>query len=52
MYYFVWILNYRHKVFVETYFEPMKASILKVGYDYDFDIQELYPWSMKMLDFV
>ena len=41
MYHFVWIPKYRHTVFVETYREAMKAIIHKIGYDYDFDIQEL-----------
>jgi putative transposase len=41
MYHFVWIPKYRHKVFVEPYPEAMKAIIHKIGYDYDFDIQEL-----------
>jgi putative transposase len=41
MYHFVWIPKYRHKVFVEPYREAMKAIIRKIGYDYDFDIQEL-----------
>ena len=41
MYHFIWIPKYRHKVFVEPYRKAMKAIILKVGYDYDFDIQEL-----------
>jgi putative transposase len=41
MYHFVWIPKYRHKVFVEPYREAMKAIIYKIGYDYDFDIQEL-----------
>jgi putative transposase len=41
MYHFVWIPKYRHKVFVEHYREAMKAIIHKIGYDYDFDIQEL-----------
>jgi putative transposase len=41
MYHFVWIPKYRHKVFVEPYREAMKAIIRKIGYDYDFDIQEV-----------
>jgi len=41
MYHFVWILQYPNKVFVEPYREAMKAIIHKIGYDYDFDIQEL-----------
>jgi putative transposase len=41
MYRFVWIPKYRHKVFVEPYREAMKAIFCKIGYDYDFDIQEL-----------
>ncbi|MFT6284406.1 MAG: putative transposase [Arenicella sp.] len=41
MYHFVWIPKYCHKVFVELYRETMKAIIHKIGYDYDFDIQEL-----------
>jgi putative transposase len=41
MYHFVWIPKYRHKVFVEPYRVAMKAIIRKIGYDYDFDIQEL-----------
>ncbi len=41
MYHFVWIPKYRHTVFVETYREAMKAITHKIGYDYDFDIQEL-----------
>ncbi|WP_158968145.1 transposase [Paraglaciecola sp. L3A3] len=28
-------------MFVEPYREAMKAIIRKIGYDYDFDIQEL-----------
>jgi putative transposase len=40
-YHFVWIPKYRHKLFVEPYREAMKAIIRKIGYDYDFDIQEL-----------
>ena len=41
MYHYVWTPKYRHKVFVEPYRGSMKAIILKIGYDYDFDIQEL-----------
>ena len=41
MYHSVWIPKYRHKVFVEPYREAMKAIIRKIGYDYNFDIQEL-----------
>ena len=37
----MWIPKYRHKVFVEPYREAMKAIIRKIGYDYNFDIQEL-----------
>ncbi|MEO9947390.1 MAG: IS200/IS605 family transposase [Paraglaciecola sp.] len=33
--------KYRHKIFVEPYRGSMKAIIHKIGYDYDFDIQEL-----------
>ena len=41
MYHFVWIPKYRHRVFVEPYREAMKAIIRKIGFDYNFDIQEL-----------
>ncbi|KXI28835.1 transposase [Paraglaciecola hydrolytica] len=41
MYHFVWIPKYRRKVFVEPYRGAMKAIIKKIGYDYNFDIQEL-----------
>ena len=41
MYQLVWIPKYRHKVLVEPYREAMKAIILNIGYDYDFDIQPL-----------
>jgi putative transposase len=41
IYHFVWIPKYRHKIFVEPYREAMKTIIHKIGYDYDFDIQEL-----------
>jgi putative transposase len=41
MYHFVWIPKYRHKVFVEPYREAIKSITRKIGYDYDFDIQEL-----------
>jgi REP element-mobilizing transposase RayT len=41
MYHFVWIPKYRHKIFVEPYRKAMKTIIHKIGYDYDFDIQEL-----------
>jgi putative transposase len=41
MYHFFWIPKYRHKIFVEPYREAMKAVIHKIGYDYDFDTQEL-----------
>jgi REP element-mobilizing transposase RayT len=41
MYHFVWIPKYRHKVFEKPYREAMKSIIRKIGYDYDFDIQEL-----------
>lgn len=37
----MWIPKYRHEVFVEPYSETMKTIIRKIGYDYDFDIQEL-----------
>jgi putative transposase len=41
MYQFVWIPKYRHKLFVEPYREAIKSIIRKIGYDYDFNIQEL-----------
>ncbi len=41
MFHFVWIPNYRHKMFVEPQRETMKAIVQKVGYDYDIDIVEL-----------
>jgi putative transposase len=41
MYHFVWILKYRHQVFVEPCREAMKSIIRKIRYDYNFDIQEL-----------
>ena len=37
----MWIPKYRRKVFVEPYRGAMKAIIKKIGYDYNFDIQEL-----------
>ena len=44
MYHFVWIAKYRHNVFVEPYNDAMKAIIHKIGYEYNFDIQELDGW--------
>ncbi len=41
MYHFAWIPKYRYKIFIEPYSGAMKAIICKIGYDYDFDIQEL-----------
>ena len=41
MYHFVWIPQYRHKVFVEPYRADLKAIIQKIGYDYDIEIVEL-----------
>jgi putative transposase len=41
MYHFVWIPEYRHKVFTDPYCESLKAIIEKIGYDYDIDIVEL-----------
>ena len=41
MYHFVWIPKYRHKVFIESQREAMKAIIQKVGYDYGIEIVEL-----------
>ena len=41
IYHFIWIPKYRHKIFVELYREDMKAIIHKIGYAYDFDIEEL-----------
>ena len=41
MYHFVWVTKYPHKVFVEPYCEAMKIIILKIRYDFDFDIQVL-----------
>jgi putative transposase len=41
MSHFVLILKYRHRGFVSPYREAIQAIIRKIGYDYDFDIQEL-----------
>lgn len=41
MYHFVWIPEYRHKIFTEPYRATMKAIIQKIGYNYNIDIVEL-----------
>ncbi len=41
MYHFVWVPNYRHKVFCEAYRSVLKGIIEKAGYDYNMDIVEL-----------
>ena len=41
MYHFVWIPKYRHKVFDVPYRDVMKDIILKIGYDYNIEIEEL-----------
>jgi len=41
MYHFVWIPNYRHKVFHEPYRTSLKEIIYKIGYGYNIEIAEL-----------
>ena len=51
MYHFVWIPQYRHKVFSEPYRSSLKAIILKAAYDYDIEIVELED-AGKQLEFL
>jgi putative transposase len=41
MYHFIWIPEYRLKVFCEPYRETLKGTIEKIGFDYDIEIVEL-----------
>lgn len=41
MYHFVWIPQYRRKVFADPYRGTLKSIIQKIGYDYNIEIVEL-----------